>query len=311
MTDSLKALYNEEKQAGSEAVDVAIQHAFVALDNEFVHEAAEKALAGSSRAEAARLLSPAIAGSCAILAFYDHDASQVKVALTGDSRAVRGRKNHSGKWEFLVLSVDQTGDNEEEAERIRKEHPDEPDVVKDGRVLGWQPTRLFGDAGLKWSVSIQDQIWRRFLGKQPRDTIKTPPYVSAEPVITTTEVKEGDFLIMASDGIWECLSNEEAVELVGAWVDGRKGPLTNIGQATSGPTWFSRIWPWESQSSKPNESNYKDGTVRYQQWQIPKRFVNIDDNSATHLFRNCLGGENQETMKALLTRSGYLSRRLR
>jgi pyruvate dehydrogenase phosphatase len=300
---ALRGLYHRDPNPKSEAIDEVIKRAFVSLDNEYVYEAAERALKSDSRAQAAQLLSQAYAGAVAMLAFYDQAAGEVKVALTGDLRAVRGRPVN-GRWETKVLTVEQDGDNPEEAERIRKEHPDEPDVVKDGRVLGFQPSRMFGDAQLKWSMETQQLIWKKFLGLRPRDVVKTPPYITAEPVVTTADVKAGDFLILGCDGLWESLTSEDAVTLVGAWVDeARKNATNKSGTRSSAKKRSNLVVP------TPPES--KEKTIRYQYWQIPKRFVHVDDNASTHLIRNALGGADTETMFALLMRTGSLSRRLR
>ena len=48
----------------------------------------------------------------------------------------------------------------------------------------------------------------------------------AEPVVTKTVVKggaKGEFAIMASDGIWDRISSEDAVECVARWIE-RRGP---------------------------------------------------------------------------------------
>ena len=67
-------------------------------------------------------------------------------------RAILGRQNLAGQWEPIILSVDQTGYNEDEVARLQSKHPDEPEMVKDGRLLGLAVTRAFGD-GL-WKVCI-------------------------------------------------------------------------------------------------------------------------------------------------------------
>jgi len=297
---ALRGLYSRDPSPSSDAIDDAIKRAFVSLDNEYVYEAAERALKTDSRAQAALILSQAYAGAVSMLAFYDQALGRVKIALTGDLRAVRGR-SVNGKWEAKALTIEQDGNNLEEAERIRKEHPGEPDVIKDGRVLGYQPTRVFGDAGLKWSVETQHLIRTKCLGPKPRDIVKTPPYVNAEPVVTTTEVQAGDFLILASDGLWDSLTSEEAVTLVGALVDEERAKRRR-------PAGQSRA---RSISAIPTPPESKEKTTLYKYWGIPKRFVNVDTNASTHLIRNALGGEDIETMTALLTRTGALSRRLR
>lgn len=133
-----------ENPPSSLAVDEALKKGFLALDDEIVWNSVKKLLKNPSKRLAADILLPAHAGSCALLTFFDSQTGRLKVACTGDSRAVLGRKDpKTGKWTVEVLSVDQTGRNMEEANRLRKEHPgEEKDVVKRGRVLGGlEPTR--------------------------------------------------------------------------------------------------------------------------------------------------------------------------
>lgn len=151
----LSNLYVQNKIQGTEksgldvppsslAIDQAIKRGFTALDDEIVLNSVNRLLKNPSKRLAADILLPAHSGSCAILTFLDSQTGRLKVACTGDSRAIIGRKDpNTGKWKVEVLSIDQTGRNQEEAERLRKEHPgEERDVVKRGRVLGGlEPTR--------------------------------------------------------------------------------------------------------------------------------------------------------------------------
>lgn len=319
VSGALRGLYSRTPDPHSEDVDQAIKRAFVNLDNEIVHEDVQRAMESGSRDVLPEAISRAMAGAVAMLTFYDPSLGTAKVALAGDLRAVRGRRGPDGKWETKTLTVEQDGDNEDEANRIRKEHPNEPDVIKNGRVLGYQPTRMFGDAGLKWSIETQTKLRNQFLGPKMRDVIKTPPYVTAEPVITTTDIQEGDFLILGCDGIWESLTSQEAVGLIGTWLDdARSGQSTSLNISSSsaptpaGASQGRSWWPLSKKRVEPTSNPAQKGEpVRYQQWQVQKNFVNIDDNAATHLIRNSLGGADKATMKALLTKSGNHARRLR
>jgi pyruvate dehydrogenase phosphatase len=42
----------------------------------------------------------------------------------------------SQDWKIEPLTTNQNGDNIDEVERVRREHPGEPDCVQDQRVLG-------------------------------------------------------------------------------------------------------------------------------------------------------------------------------
>ncbi|KAK2763888.1 hypothetical protein FQN54_009506 [Arachnomyces sp. PD_36] len=299
-----------------EAIDTAIKKGFVRLDNEIVHESADKVMKANSKRVAAELLAPALSGSCALLAFFDTRSETLRVACTGDSRAVLGTRGASGKWIATPLSEDQTGSTPSEVKRLREEHPGEPNVVRNGRILGnLEPSRAFGDAFYKWQKNTQEKIKKHFFGRTPHQLLKTPPYVTAEPIVTTTKVnpQKGDFVVLATDGLWEMLSNEEVVGLVGQWIEHQRS-----GDSSGGKAWL-KSW-FSSQNQLPIEKHDKGDTsgqrlpIRQQQYDMsgsPDRFVVEDKNAATHLVRNALGGKDRDMISALLTLPSPYSRRYR
>ena len=153
----------------AEEIDESIKRGFINLDNEIVNKSIEKLLSDNSKinkAAATELIAPALSGSCALLAFYDSYSKDLRVAVTGDSRAVLGsRSSVDGHWTATALSTDQTGSNRDEANRIRAEHPGEENTaIRHGRVLGsLEPTRSFGDARYKWTRAIRTELLMHFL----------------------------------------------------------------------------------------------------------------------------------------------------
>ena len=323
MTRELNSTYQAALSGRShypepEAIDTAMKQGFLRLDHEIVHESVEKVLKGKSKRAAAELLAPALSGSCALLAFYDTNSHMLRVACTGDSRAVLGRRGENGKWTATALSEDQTGSTESEAERLRREHPGEQHVVRNGRVLGnLEPTRAFGDAFYKWQRNVQDKIKRQFFGRTPHQLLKTPPYVTAEPVVTRTQIdpSKGDFVVLATDGLWEMLTNEEVVGLVGQWLDQQQSQKDGSGVKS----WLNSWWGSENQLPIEKTSQHEDASgqrqpIRQKQYNIPpanSRFVVEDNNAATHLVRNALGGKDKDMVCALLTLPSPYSRRYR
>jgi len=202
-------------------IDQAMKDAFLSLDSDIMSQAAKACSAPSFLNDAMSQLGPAYAGSCALVSFYHSDSQLLKVACTGDSRAVLGRRNASGGLDTIPLSTDQTGKNPDEIARLQKEHPNEPEMLKEGRVLRLAVSRAFGDSRFKWSRELQEQAQRRFFGPEIIEPLISPPYITAEPVITTTKIvpENGDFVIMASDGLWDNITNEQAVDLVGKWLE--------------------------------------------------------------------------------------------
>ncbi|KAJ5054914.1 uncharacterized protein L3040_001176 [Drepanopeziza brunnea f. sp. 'multigermtubi'] len=300
----------------SEAIEAAIKTGFNRLDHEIVHESVEKVLKANSKLVAAEVLAPALSGSCALLSFYDSKSKLLRVACTGDSRAILGRRGESGKWVATPLSVDQTGGNPEEEARMRKEHPGEPNVVRNGRVLGGlEPSRAFGDATYKWSREVSERLKQSFFGRTPSQLLRTPPYVTAEPVVTTTKIQpeKGDFVVMATDGLWEMLTNEEVVGLVGQWIEKQSGEA-------NGSSWAKMFGqpkglPVEQSAKKHGANDGQKTPIRQQQWGVKggesERFVVEDKNVATHLVRNALGGKDKDVLCALLTLPSPYSRRYR
>jgi len=316
------ALTNPSSKAPShEAIETAIKTGFTRLDHEIVHESVEKVLKANSKLVAAELLAPALSGSCALLSFYDTNTNLLRVACTGDSRAVLGRRGESGKWIATPLSVDQTGSNPDEEARMRKLHPGEDGVIRNGRVLGGlEPSRAFADATYKWTREVSEKLKRSFFGRTPSPNLRTPPYVTAEPVITTTKIEpdKGDFLVMATDGLWEMLTNEEVVGLVGQWIEKQSSDT----KGNMGSSWVKMFSNEKKglpvEHVKGNERWGRDGQkqpIRQQQWGVKggenERFVVEDKNVATHLVRNALGGKDRDMVCALLTLPAPYSRRYR
>ncbi|RKF57607.1 Protein phosphatase 2C-like protein C10F6.17c [Golovinomyces cichoracearum] len=302
-----------------ESIHAAIKTGFKSLDDEIVIKNMEKTFKANSKTAAAELLAPALSGSCALLSFYDSNSKLLHVACTGDSRAVLGRRGQNGKWVATPLSTDQTGSNPDEEARIRKEHPGEHDVIRNGRVLGGlEPTRAFGDAKYKWSREVSERLKKFFVGRTPSKLLQTPPYVTAEPVVKTMQIypERNDFLVMATDGLWEMLSSEEVVGLVGKWIEEK-----NV--KNNSKSW-TNIFSSSNQNPLPVEQNKQESLtekthgqkvpIRQQQWGINRedeRFVVQDKNAATHLVRNALGGKDSETLCALLSLPAPFSRRYR
>ncbi|KAK2652027.1 hypothetical protein Ddye_011883 [Dipteronia dyeriana] len=109
------------------------------------------------------------------------------VANAGDCRVILCRGGHP-----YALSRDHVASCLEERER----------VVNAGGQVKWQvDTWRVGPAALQVTRSIGD------------DDLK--PAVTAEPEITETVLSsEDEFLVMASDGLWDVVSNEEAVNII-------------------------------------------------------------------------------------------------
>lgn len=306
-----------------EAVDLAIKNGFLRLDYEIVQQSLQSLLEDPNNKEKAINALPAASGACGLLTFYDSSSHLLKVAVTGDSRALLGSLNDENEWTVKSLTVDQTGDNPDEVARIRGEHPDEPGVIRNGRVLGsLQPTRAFGDFRYKLKEiagksieSLPEHL--KFYFRAPPRNFLTPPYVTAEPVITTTKInpKKNDFIVIGSDGLYELLSNEEIVGLVVKWLEKHK--INETSPSLNSKTW--KLFGNDDQKlpkvADISDEKYKDiqrPAFRNKKQDQQHEYLLEDDNVATHLIRNALSlGGSKEYVSTLVSIPSPTSRKYR
>lgn len=288
----------------------ALQSAFLSLDRDIVYNSAEQALASRTltKAQAVAQLLPAMSGSCALLAAYNATTKMIHVAVTGDSRAIYTRKTSEG-WAVKALSEDQTGSTASEVARLRSEHPNESNVVKNGRILGGlEPSRAFGDARYKWSSQVQAQIAERFYGRRAPAALLSPPYVTARPEVTSTSIDLNDqgFMVLGTDGLYEMLTNEEITELVLIW---RQKYDSAFEQRSS---WLPAFLGGKGAGNDKifNEDEQRSGQ-KTPYTQSKKQFVCQDENVATHIIRNALGGGDTNRLYGLLSLPYPMSRSYR
>ncbi|KAH8682692.1 phosphatase 2C-like domain-containing protein [Xylariales sp. PMI_506] len=278
-------------------IDKAIQVAFLKLDDDIVNGALRAIRSSNERGHIVSRIVPATAGSTAVLAMYDTTSSALRVASVGDSRAVLGNFEGAGNaWSCSPLSVDQTPSVESEKERILAAHPNEPNVIARNRVLGLPMTRAFGDHRWKWPAEDIALGRAKFFSAPARPHYHTPPYLTAEPVITTTTIKPGDFAILATDGVWSSMSSENAVACIGSWIKetSRRAAASEepLGALTDAHAPSDRV-----EGVQNDESQIGDAWG----WEFrPQDMVLEDANAATHLIRNALGGNRREQLCTVL-----------
>ncbi|KID66176.1 uncharacterized protein G6M90_00g067930 [Metarhizium brunneum] len=284
-----------------ELIDSAIKSAFSNLDARIMNEAkyAAQGAAAAEPGSAAVLaaIAPAVSGSCALLSMYEPASSMLRTAVTGDSRAVLGSwSDEAGGYSAVALSKDQTGFNQDEVRRLDKAHPGEiGDMIdpKTGRLLGIAITRGFGDHRWKLSKDAVTSLQGNFYGFAGRPGYKSPPYMTAEPEVTTRKVATKDFVILASDGLWDVISNDDAVECVSRWLAAKKaGKPETVIDAKTALTVGEDGWP-----------SYKA---------TPEFFAIEDlDNAAVCLVKNALGGNRRTLFCGSMTAYSPVSRYIR
>ncbi|VAI07323.1 unnamed protein product [Triticum turgidum subsp. durum] len=132
----------------------------------------------------------------------DHVGSTAVVAVVGPRHLVAA----------IPLSSDHKPDRPDELERIQ---------AAGGRVIFWDGARVFGV--LAMSRAIGDSYLK--------------PFVISDPEVRVLDRKDGEdeFLILASDGLWDVVSNEVACHVVRSCVrskakrrGGRSSPTSNL-----------------------------------------------------------------------------------
>ncbi|KAJ7604119.1 phosphatase 2C-like domain-containing protein [Roridomyces roridus] len=250
----------------------------------------------------------ATSASVLVAAMYEADVGLLHVASLGNMRAILGRPREqpaddAGRtiYDVHVLSVDHTPANPAERARIESAHPGE-DVLADNTLFGRPYTRALGDSKLKWSTDVQARLHTDYLGAVPDPRVKTPPYVSAEPDVSTIKVLPGDFLVLSSPWLTECLTDEEVVGLVGLWLEKNRDTslfdenVVNPPPEQLPPPGIAVTLPEEL----PVELKKEDKTPMYRRWNVAKRFINEDLNASTHLANNAMGGAHTDLRQALL-----------
>ena len=145
--------------------------------------------------------------TCVSLLFCEN---RIISANVGDSRAIKGYFNSKKNiWNYIALSRDHKPSDKSEAERIKKNKGIiHPYIDDEGNYAG--PERVWIDdelPGLAMSRSFGDEIASR-VG------------VYSEPEVKIFPFKEEDkFIVIASDGLWEYVSNDEVLNIVSGYFE--------------------------------------------------------------------------------------------
>ncbi|CAL9109248.1 unnamed protein product [Musa textilis] len=157
----------------------------------------------------------AAVGSCCLLGVIC--SGTLYIANLGDSRVVLGRLvKATGEVLAMQLSAEHNAGLESVRQELCSLHPNDPRIVvlkhDVWRVKGLiQVSRTIGDAYLKRAEFNREPLQAKFCLGEPfkKPILGSEPSISAQPL-----QREDQFLIFASDGLWEHLSNQEAVDIV-------------------------------------------------------------------------------------------------
>jgi len=147
-------------------------------------------------------------GTTGVIALFDPKTRILTLANIGDSRAILGQSSQS-KFDGLALTTDCKPDMPEERDRIEMSGGVVKRLEEDGEAVG--PPRVWDSMALvKPGLATS-----RTLG----DGCARACGVIADPVVTQHRLQAEDkFLLLATDGIWDTMSNTEAAEICGKFL---------------------------------------------------------------------------------------------
>lgn len=157
----------------------------------------------------------AAVGSCCLVGVIC--GGNLYIANLGDSRAVLGRLvKATGEVLAIQLSAEHNACIESVRQELHSTHPDDSQIVvlkhNVWRVKGLiQISRSIGDVYLKKAEFNRAPLYAKFRLREPFKR----PILSSDPSVSVHQLEPHDqFIIFASDGLWEHFTNQEAVDIV-------------------------------------------------------------------------------------------------
>lgn len=156
----------------------------------------------------------AAVGSCCLVGVIC--GNMLYIANLGDSRAVLGTLKAKRRVHAVRLSIEHNAGNVEEREELKAQHPDDSHIVVQNqgvwRVKGIiQVTRSIGDVYLKKPELNRDPHYALIGYPLP---LKKPVLTAEPSLLEHTLGPQDRFLIFASDGLWDLMNEQQAVNIV-------------------------------------------------------------------------------------------------
>ncbi|KAI0895260.1 putative pyruvate dehydrogenase [Annulohypoxylon nitens] len=289
----------KKKDTKEFAVYAAVTEAFRSFDASLMHSIKGICESSEPLQDKLKKMIPAYSGSSALLSLYDPSRRVLHVSYAGDSRAVYAEQQRSGKWLSVDLAIEHTALNPKEVERITEAHPGEENVIqKDGTLMGLEMTRGFGLARWKLPAAVHGDMEQKLLAPvyDEEFDFKTPPYVISPPDSVSVKIhaKKPAFMIMASSGLWQLLTSQQAIDLVIKWMESQEAKDKCTHEPTYKPFLYDQLNKGEVSWTYTDERR----TVQ-------------DDNVAVHLVRNALGGNHHELVVGRLAHMSMVHQDLR
>ena len=179
----VKAIQKEETERGTQ---VAIKEAFIAVNQDLGISDIDVYVSG-----------------CTCCMVYLQEGGELNIANVGDSRAMLVGEDEQGEPKTMKLSNEHRPDRPDEMARI---------VNAGGRVFDWGVPRVWLQ-----DLDMPGLSMSRSFGDLAAETVG----VYAEPELVQTTISASDkLLVLATDGVWEFMTESDVAELLLPLVEG-------------------------------------------------------------------------------------------
>lgn len=183
-------------------------------------EAFQEMQAMITAASSKQSLSAEKSGTTATIAIHDHTSDKISIAHVGDSGVCIGARSPGQALSATALTRDHKPDVKEEKARIRENGGSVQYDGRNHRVY----VRNEQYPGLNMSRCLGDLLGHDRAG------------LSCEPDVLEYSLRpEDEVLILCTDGVWECLSPEDAISVIGDSVTG--GACMDAAEALALKAW--------------------------------------------------------------------------
>ncbi|KAK7437947.1 hypothetical protein VKT23_018382 [Stygiomarasmius scandens] len=255
-------------------------------------------VSGSTSTNYARILR-SLQGATALIVLINPESDELWVANLGDCQAVLGVQNSSGEWDAVSISTSHDCWDDEEVDRLKKEHPGESEVVLRHRVLGAMAvTRALGDYHYKLSriytdrvfLNIEPSVWPSEDHEWIRSVMQrnlTPPYLSNSPDVRYLNLNSSRPISNTAADV----SNTGSLSRPKACLMMCSDGLVNLydGELDWDPENMFEHWirVVASESSSSEDQMLKASGIK--------------SNHALRLLRDALGGRDEEKVSSMMT----------
>ena len=219
--EALFAVYDGHGLKGQHASSYVSKHLpKVLAENKYIDTDIEKALTESCEKTNTMLshshVEVTFSGTTGIICYIR--GKTIYTANVGDSRACLARRI-DGKLKEVPLSFDLKPERPEERARIE---------ARGGRCEACR-TALGQEIGPQRVWLKKQDVPGLAMSRSFGDQVAASVGVLATPEITQHVLEENDeFIVLASDGVWEFISNQEAVDLIAKYSDPKEAALALV-----------------------------------------------------------------------------------